>query len=98
MLAFCSVCGLRIWPSQLQVFLMVGGKRIQHALRAGTFCPALQAYVAAETSVNFTWLFQLLWEMAGGNRKFYLGQHKAKMFEQVSHDVAYVKWLRHLTS
>ena len=33
-------------------------------------------------------------EMAGGDRKFYLGQHKGKTFEQVSHDTAYVRWAK----
>ena len=32
--------------------------------------------------------------MAGGDRKFYLGQHKGKTFEQVSHDTAYVRWAK----
>ena len=33
-------------------------------------------------------------EMAGGDRKFYLGQRKRKTFEQVSHDTAYVRWAK----
>ena len=32
--------------------------------------------------------------MAGGDRKFYLGQRKGKTFEQVSHDTAYVRWAK----
>ena len=37
----------------------VGGKRIQLALHTGTLRPVMQAYMEAETSVNFTRLFQL---------------------------------------
>ena len=33
-------------------------------------------------------------EMAGGDRQFYLGQHKGKTFEQVSHDTAYIRWAK----
>ena len=33
-------------------------------------------------------------EMAGGDRKFYLGQRKEKTFQQVSHDTAYVRWAK----